>query len=250
MSPELQRLIQLQDIDVRIFDLTDRLNAVPNERQQIEQQFRQEAADYFDLAQSVERAREERTRIEADLAEHERVHEKYKGDLMKVRNQKEYGTIIREIDVTKKTIGALETEALQLMEKIEQTEKEISERAPEFEKHRGEVDAALARLDEEIAAIEAEIAELRARREAVASEVAPQFLSAYDRIARNRKGRAMSQVRKEPRGGAKCSACNVVLRPQAFADVRRGESLIVCDSCARILFYRPEQEAPAEAGAS
>ena len=250
MSPELQRLIQLQDIDVRIFDLTDRLHAIPNERQQIEQRFRQEAAEYFALEQSLDRIREDRTRIESDLADHERSHEKFKGDLMKVRNQKEYGTIIREIDVTKKTISALETEALQLMEKIEQTEVQIAERAPEFEKHRGEVDAALIGLDEEAARIESEIAELRATRQSVASEVAPQFLSTYDRIARNRKGRAMSEVRKELRGVAKFSAFNVTLRPQAFADVRRGESLIVCDSCARILFYRPEREAPVEAGVS
>jgi uncharacterized protein len=250
VSPELQRLIQLQDIDVRIFDLTDRLHAIPNERQHIEQRFRQEAAEYFDLEQSLDRIRQERARIDADLAEHERSHEKFKGDLMKVRNQKEYGTIIREIDVTKKTISALETEALQLMDKVEQTEKQIAERAPEFEKHRGEVDQSLAALDREAEAVEAEIAELRARRQGIASEVAPQYLSTYDRIARNRKGRAMSEVRKELRGGAKCSACNVTLRPQAFADVRRGETLIVCDSCARILFYRPEREAPAEAGAS
>ena len=41
MSPELQRLIHLQDIDVRIFELTDRLAAIPLERRMLEEQFRQ-----------------------------------------------------------------------------------------------------------------------------------------------------------------------------------------------------------------
>src|SRR4051794_10072640 len=45
VSPELQRLIQLQDIDVRIFELTDRLAAIPVEREQIEAEFRQQASE-------------------------------------------------------------------------------------------------------------------------------------------------------------------------------------------------------------
>jgi predicted nucleic acid-binding Zn-ribbon protein len=250
VSPELQRLIRLQDIDVRIFELTDRLAAIPGQRQQLEEQFRQQTADYLGIEDALAAARAEHSRTEVDLADVEKTHEKFKSDLMRVRNQKEYGTILREIDATKKTISALETEDLQLMEKIEGYERELTERAPEFARRRGEVDAILAGFDGEVASVDAEIAELRAARERLAREVAPNFLAAYNRVALMRKGRAMSEVRREPRGVGKCSACNLVLRPQAFSDVRRGETLIVCDSCSRILFYRPEQEAPVEANVS
>jgi predicted nucleic acid-binding Zn-ribbon protein len=247
VSPELQRLIRLQDIDVRIFELNDRLAAIPRERQQLEDLFRQQTADYLGIEESLAAARAGRSRIEAELADAEKTHEKFKADLMRVRNQREYGTILREIDATKKTISGLETEALQLMEQIEGHERELAERAPEFAKRRAEVDELLASFDQEVAAIEAESQGLRAAREQVARDVAPNFLAAYNRVALMRKGRAMSEVRGEARGVGKCSACNLVLRPQAFSDVRRGESLIVCDSCSRILFYRPEQEAPVEA---
>jgi predicted nucleic acid-binding Zn-ribbon protein len=169
---------------------------------------------------------------------------------MRVRNQKEYGTILREIDATKKSIGALETEALQFMEKIEGLDKRLVDQAPEFARHRAEVDATLAGLDAEVERIDAELAELRAAREAIAVDVSPNMLRVYDRIAQTRKGRAMSEVRGEIGGKGRCTACNMALRPQVFSDIRRGDTLIVCDNCNRILFYRPEQEAPVEANAS
>ena len=69
MSPELQKLIQLQDIDVRIFELADRLAAIPGEREQIEEGFRQKAADYLALEEGLTAARADRARVETDLAE-------------------------------------------------------------------------------------------------------------------------------------------------------------------------------------
>ena len=250
MSPELQKLIRLQDIDVRVFDLTDRLDAIPAERGKIEEQFRQEAADYLGIEDALATARDDRARVEKDLAEYEVHHEKFKADLMRVRNQKEYGTILREIDATKKSIGALETEALQHMEKIEELDKRLVDQAPEFARHRAEVDVALGELDAEVARIEAEVAELNAMRESIAAEVSINMLRVYDRIAKTRKGRAMSEARGEIGGKGRCSACNMSLRPQVFSDIRRGNDLIVCDNCNRILFYRPEHEAPVEASAS
>jgi hypothetical protein len=43
----------------------------------------------------------------------------------------------------------------------------------------------------------------------------------------------------------KCSACQVMLRPQTYNEVRSNEQIIACDSCQRILYYDPEHEAPA-----
>jgi uncharacterized protein len=246
VSPELQKLIQLQDIDVRIFELADRLAAIPVEREQSEEGFRQKAADYLALEEGLASARADRTRVEADLAEYEKTHEKFKSDLMRVRNQKEYGTILREIDATKKSISALETEALQYMEKIESLDKEIVDRAPEFANQRAEVDELLAGLAAETERIETELAGLRAARAEAAKDVSPQMLRVYDRVAQSRKGRAMSEARGQVGGAGKCSACNMSLRPQIFSDIRRGDQIIICDNCSRILFYRPEREAPVE----
>jgi len=55
----------------------------------------------------------------------------------------------------------------------------------------------------------------------------------YMRIsARIRDGVAVA----EARNGA-CMACFMALRPQAMAQVRRGEEVVTCDNCNRILYY-------------
>jgi predicted nucleic acid-binding Zn-ribbon protein len=38
-----------------------------------------------------------------------------------------------------------------------------------------------------------------------------------------------------------CMACRMKIRPQVFADIRRGESIITCESCGRILYFKSEQ---------
>jgi hypothetical protein len=245
LSPELQSLIRLQDIDVRSFELKDRLAAIPKEREQLEEEFRRQAADYLALETNIASARASRKQLEADLAEIEHTHEKFKADLMKVRNQKEYTTVLREIDASRKTIGALETEALQAMERIEALEQQLAEREPEFTGRRAEVDRLLEDYDREVNSLQAELDELLAARAEIAKDVSAQMMRVYERVAQTRQGRAMSEVR-----GGKCTMCNLSLRPQVYADVRQGDALVVCDNCSRILFYRPEVEAPVEANAN
>ena len=61
----------------------------------------------------------------------------------------------------------------------------------------------------------------------------------YKRIsARIRDGVAVA----EARNGA-CTACYMALRPQIMADVRRGDEVITCDNCNRILYYNPDKAA-------
>jgi predicted nucleic acid-binding Zn-ribbon protein len=40
-----------------------------------------------------------------------------------------------------------------------------------------------------------------------------------------------------------CMACRVTIRPQVFTDIRRAETIIECENCGRILYYRAEAAA-------
>ena len=67
------------------------------------------------------------------------------------------------------------------------------------------------------------------RREAVAL---------FEHVSRARKGHAMAEARD-----GHCTACHVRLRPQVFNDVRRGDKLVQCESCTRILYVVPPKPA-------
>ena len=63
--------------------------------------------------------------------------------------------------------------------------------------------------------------------------------SLYNRIStRIRDGVAVAEARK-----SSCSACFMSLRPEVMTKIRRGEEIITCDNCSRILYYIHAEEA-------
>ena len=66
-------------------------------------------------------------------------------------------------------------------------------------------------------------------------------LSTYDRIAKA-KGTAVSEAINQ-----KCSACQMMVRPQRWNDLRDRDNdgeMMTCESCGRLLFYDPARDAP------
>ena len=53
----------------------------------------------------------------------------------------------------------------------------------------------------------------------------------FEHVSKQRKGLAVAEARD-----GSCSVCHVRMRPQMYNEVRRGENLIQCESCLRILY--------------
>ncbi len=96
-------------------------------------------------------------------------------------------------------------------------------------------------LDEQLKEFEAknqtqseEVEVLRRERERLFATLPPGVKGTYQRIvSRIRDGVAVAEARN-----GSCSACFIALRPQVMAQIRRGEEIIICDNCNRILYYR------------
>jgi predicted nucleic acid-binding Zn-ribbon protein len=73
---------------------------------------------------------------------------------------------------------------------------------------------------------------LQAQRQQDETTLAPEILELYERVRKARRGVALA----EARDGA-CTACNVLLRPQVYNEVRTNESIVTCETCSRILYY-------------
>ena len=241
MGTELTQLIELQELDLELQRLGDRLARIPAERDQIESEFRQYAAEFLALKDSYEDTLKDRKQLETDLESAQEHHDKYKQDLMRVTNQKQYETALREIDATKKQIGAFESEVLKRMEDAEKLDAEMKDRAPDVDRKRQDADQTLAALDEEQKTAERQINALNERRRHLSTQVSKPLFAAYDRLARSRRGQALSPISNE----GICSACRVRVRPKVFSDVRRGNEMIVCENCGRILYYKNDSTAEA-----
>ena len=239
MKAELAQLIALQNIDTNIRTLQNEIKSIPERRAEIEREFDQRAFEIRALEERRDAAFHERGRLEKEIFEQKQRAERADRNLMAAKKPEEYTAAIREADAARKQISAFETNVLEQMEAFDAAEKELNERAPEVEKLRGEMEASFKAFDEQVQQQQKQLEEARVDRERLMNELPKATSAMYKRIAaRIRDGVAMA----EARNGA-CTACYMALRPQIMADVRRGEEVITCDNCNRILYYAGEKTA-------
>ncbi len=238
MIAELGLLISLQETDIEIKRCTAEIAALPERKETIEQGFAASVKEFLVLKDELDTATAERRSLEASVVEEQAKHEKFKTDLMKATNEKQYATAVREIDATKKTISTFETEILKLMEKIEKLEVQVNERSPAIEAKRSEVNHQIAALTSSAAADQQNFASLTVERDKLIAQLTPGTRATYERVARLKSGVALAEARNYA-----CTACRMTIRPQAFNNIRRGESIYECENCGRILFYKAEANA-------
>ena len=152
---------------------------------------------------------------------------------MSSKKQDEYTAAIREADAARKQISTLETQILEMMEALEQTEGALKERADQIAGLNSDREARLKLFDDETRTQLEQLTAARAEREKVSGALPKAMSSLYSRIsARIRDGVAVAEARNRS-----CTACFMSLRPQVMAEIRRGEEVITCDNCGRILYY-------------
>jgi predicted nucleic acid-binding Zn-ribbon protein len=245
VKAELQKLIALQNLDTTIRKLEKDQQAIPERRAEIEREFDQRAFEIRALENRRDEARHARARLENEALEQKTRAERAERNLMSSKKQDEYTAAIREADAARKQISALETQILEQMEQLEQAEASLKERAGEIASMNSDREAKLKAFDEETSTIADRLVTTRKEREEVFANLPKPMSALYARIgARIRDGVAVAEARNRS-----CTACFMSLRPQVMAEVRRGDEIITCDNCGRILYVAPAEPLQADAAA-
>lgn len=244
MRADIKQLIALQTADTSLRQLQAELEQIPQRRAEIESEFDQRAFEFRQLEARRDEAMTARQTFEAEIVNLRAGVERAERNLMQSKNQKDYEAAIREADAARKAISQLETKILEQMEIVEGAEREIGEREPEVAKLRDEIKEKIAAFEVETEAKTAQLEEQRRARERLIAELPKQTLSIYNRIStRIRGGVAVVEARNYA-----CTACLMTLRPQVMSEIRRGDQIVLCENCNRILYYVPveqTQKAPA-----
>jgi len=243
VKAELQKLIALQNLDTTIRKLEKDQQATPERRAEIEREFDQRAFEIRALENRRDEAKHTRARLENEVMEQKGRVERAERNLMSSKKPDEYTAAIREADAARKQISGLETQILEQMEQLEQSEAALTERAGEIASMNSDREAKLKAFDEESATIGDRLAAARKEREEVFASLPKPISAQYSRIgARIRDGVAVAEARNRS-----CSACFMSLRPQMMAEIRRGDEIITCDNCGRILYVVPAEPVKADA---
>jgi predicted nucleic acid-binding Zn-ribbon protein len=237
VKAELQHLIALQKLDTSLRKLQAQIEAIPLRRAEIEKEFDQRASEIRTVETRRDDARNERVRLEAEVAEQRTRAERADRNLMSSKKQEEYTAAIREADAARKQITALETQIIDQMAIFEEAEAALKERADEIASLNSDRDEQLRQFDAVTEGQTAELVAGRAERERVFSLLPKSMSAQYNRISRGiRDGIALAEARNNA-----CSSCRMALRPQVMSQVRLGEEVIICDNCNRILYFVPKE---------
>ena len=235
MSPELEALIQLQNLESTIADARARITAHPQRLADVDARLAEADRVVHEAAERLKEAQEARRALEKDAAVYQGRLTKFKDQLSAVKTNREFTAMQHEIETAQKDLGAAEEKVLERMMAIDELTEAFKRAEAAKAVAKKAIDAEKADLARELTAAEKTLAETTAARGAVVASVEPRLMSLFEQVAKVRKGVALSMATRD----GLCSICHVRMRPQVFQQVRANDSVVQCDSCQRILYWIP-----------
>jgi uncharacterized protein len=236
MNPDLEKLIALQAADREIERLNEEIALLPRRVAAIESKLAETRAQVERAKTAIAATQKDRKKLESEIQDHQQKISKYRDQSLSVKTNEQYKALLQEITFAEHAIRACEDKILDGMLAVETQEKtlkaaeiELKQETAEIEKEKAE---ARARTEED----QKQSGDWQTQRSRLRSEISSDVVPYYDRVVKLRKS-GISEVRD-----GKCAACNVMLRPQTFNEVRANDRVIACDSCGRILYYAPPPE--------
>ena len=234
MLPDLKAAIRLQELDRRVAELTREISSLPKHIAEIEKKLESHQRKLEADRAALTANQKDRKRLEAEIQVQEQKISKLKEQMQGAKTNEQYRAFQHEIDFCEKEIRRCEDRILDLMTESEPLEKNVKAAEGALKEEKLQVDGEKQSALERTAADKAQLNELQADRKAITSQLAPHVLSNYERIRKGRGGIAVAEA-----VDGRCSKCHISLRLQFFQDLKRGEQVMYCESCSRILYYNP-----------
>jgi len=235
MSPDLQRLIDLQRLESALADARARIAAHPQRLAEADAQLAS-ANDVLESAKNrLKDNQEARRTLDKDIALYQGRLSKFRDQQSAVKTNKEYQALGHEIETAQKDLGGVEEKVIERMVEADTIAADVKQAEALFAVRKKEIDAQKKQLGDELASVETTLKSATEERAALLKQIDPRLISTFEQVARVRKGIAVTAATRD----GLCSVCHVRLRPQVFQLVRQNDTIIQCDSCQRILYYVP-----------
>lgn len=235
MSPDLERLIRLQQVDSTIADARARIAAHPQRLADADERVAEATRALEAVRQRLKDSHAARSEAEKNASIFQGRLTKFKDQLAAVKTNREFTAMQHEIEIAQKELGIAEESVLERMMESDSIAADIKQAETTLATRRRETDAEKKALAEELAEAEATLQQALDARGSVISEIDPRTRQIFEQVAKGRKGVAMCTATRD----GLCSVCHVRLRPQVFQLVRQNDQIIQCDSCQRILYFVP-----------
>ncbi len=231
VEEKLRILFQLQLVDSKIDRIKMLRGELPLEVQDLEDEIEGLETRIENYKQEIESLDVLITKKKQEIKDAEGLIKKYEEQQKNVRNNREFDSLTKEIEyqtleieLCEKRIKEYTQQAKDKKQVIEQSKKQLEDRAHDLSLKKAE-------LDNIINETQKEEDELLRKSEEYANVIESRLYTAYRRIRGNaRNGLAVVTVQRDA-----CGGCFNKIPPQRQLDIKIRKKVIVCEYCGRIL---------------
>lgn len=231
IAEKLKELYLLQTIDSRVDKLRTVRGELPLEVQDLEDEVAGLETRLVKLQDELKDMETQVTDKQNAIKDSKTQIKKYEGQQAKVRNNREFDSLGKEIEFQNLEIQLAEKRIKEAKYGIESKQAVVTESTKLFKERKKDLDLKKKELDDIISETEKDEKDLQKRSKTAASHIEERLLNAYHRIRGNaRNGLAVVAVER-----GSCGGCYNSIPPQRQLDISSHKKIIVCEHCGRVL---------------
>jgi hypothetical protein len=244
MGPVLEALTKLQSIENRLRAAKGKLTRCRRRVVIQENQVR-------NLQNALEAKKEELqlTRVQADklqleLKSRDEKINKLRAALNNAKSNKEYSSILTQMNTTKADNSKLEEQTLELMKDIETDEAECNEIKQQIEEQKQKLEKIRAETNEQAEKFEKDVEEIQAQWDKQAKDIPPEPLELFKRLAETYDGEATAEIEEQEGRNTQytCGGCFMTITNESVNQLMTKDDIIRCPNCTRILVLENQQQ--------
>lgn len=233
MKEDLELLMKMQSIDYDLGELERSKEYIPDMMENLKKELVESEKIFRETEEALEEAKVNQKNLELEISALQENLKKLQGQMMAIKTNKEYDALVAQIDAVKESINEKETLLLETIEKIDSLSSSIEEYKKKAEEVKGQNSKQLEILKEKMDSVGTKIQDKQNERKNVAVQVPKRAMSIYERVRKVRGGMVVVPVRKRA-----CGACYKALPPHRIQELKRGDRMISCDNCGRLLIWQ------------
>jgi len=233
MEDGIAALLELQDKDLRLSNLRKQVEAVPQQKAEVEKDLA-ECEQQIEAAKSKVFAVEKKIKdVEMDIGSLKEKKNQLLQRSSSVKKNEEYRAILNECSQLDEEVRKLEDRELELWEELEAAKNERSDTEKRAAAAKSRIQTTLGDLDTKQQNCQAQVDKVAGERAELAEKVPDELLTQYERLRRKSAGSARLVA---PLVDGSCGNCRLKATPQVRTMVARGTGVVNCENCGALLY--------------
>ncbi|MBP5638874.1 MAG: hypothetical protein J6X55_05325 [Victivallales bacterium] len=230
-----EKLLVLQETQIRMAKLQKMLDGMPAEMKKVEEHYARESAAVKECQESIKACELKIRSLDSQIESIKTKKKDFQAKTSLIKSNDEYRAALTQIEMCDVSIKSLEDEQLIEMEKQEELKATLATRSAELKKAQERATSVKKELEGRANELREQIDGMQKKLPALQEGIEPAFLKEYLRLRASKLTPATFPV-LVPVNGESCGGCHMQVTMQLINNTINGK-LTCCPSCHAMLYY-------------